>query len=251
MASSQYDISIQLQNNTSASQVVNIMSSSIDLKSNLNNNIEFRWNVTGYTFTTENIITLQYKGNNEANYSLYQGYINQSIASVVQVLNNLGIGYFYTYSELGNDYIATYNNNYTFGQLIIANSGDPATINWTMTEYSAPLVFIDANFNVKRASDGFVYQTEFSTGSGTFTVPSNVPLYLNPFSDTTQGVTTFWNTYTQATLSGTIDDGVNIISTGSITLLKNNGTMAFDTTPTVTLLAGGVYNINVSSSNPS
>ena len=246
------EISLAVKNNRNYPLELNIMGSPVNPRDTSNAYTEYRYDFSSFNFTNENYVQILYKRVGDVQYSIFTAQLQSpTLQAIVIALNQLGIGYFNLYTEGSNTFIGTNNDNYVFGGVNVYNAGDPATINWTMTEYTAPLVFIDANFHVKRASDGFIYHSEFGTGSGSFTLPANVPLFLNPFSDTTQGVTTFWNTYTQALLIGSISDGLNTITSGSITLLKNNGVMDFSSSPVVSLLAGGVYNLTVTSSNPS
>jgi len=120
-----FDISVNIVNNTSATQRVNLASSPIDLQANLNNTTQYRWDITTYNFSTSNKISVQYKANGAASFSVYQTGISGSLTSAVAGLNNLGIGFFYTYSASGITYITTYNNAYIFGQLSIDVSTPP------------------------------------------------------------------------------------------------------------------------------
>jgi hypothetical protein len=252
MSLANVDIALVVQNNTNADQTFLIMSSTVNPAStSINAVTEYTWDITAFTFTNETQIILQYRAIGIATYTNYTASLNASnLTSVINALNNLNIGTFATYISGGFTYISTYNDSYVFGQLNIVNSSANATINWTMTEYNSGGVIIDSNFVVSRVSDGFVYLSQTTAGSGSFSVPANTQLVLTPSSDTTQGVTSFWGIYTNATLSGLVNDTLTTISSGSITLLKNNGVMQFNASPNFTVLAGGIYNVIVGSSNP-
>ena len=119
------EISVNIVNNTSVTQRINLVSNPYDLQANLNNTTQYRWDITTYNFSTSNKISVQYKANGAASFSVYQTGISGSLTSAVAALNNLGIGFFYTYSASEVTYITTYNNQYTFGQLSIDVSTPP------------------------------------------------------------------------------------------------------------------------------
>jgi len=81
---------------------------------------EFRWDITGFSITNENTISIQYKGNDSTTFNIFVadlgGNNNQSIT---EALNLLGIGFFYIYDELGFTYLSTYNQTTEFGNVDI------------------------------------------------------------------------------------------------------------------------------------
>jgi uncharacterized delta-60 repeat protein len=112
------NLTLDLTNNVNYPVTANVLGSNIDLLDTSNNNIEYRWDVTGFVFAGENAITLQYKLNNDPYFSTYtQIVLSPSFDALITALNGLGIGFFSYYTESGNDYIGTYNNAYTFGDL--------------------------------------------------------------------------------------------------------------------------------------
>jgi hypothetical protein len=121
MSSSTYNIGIKVQNNTTAEQTINLLSNPFDLQNNLNAKTQYRWNITSFSFASETEITLEYKPVGASIYSIYSSSIQPNINSLLAALNNLGIGYFYTYSELGQTYVTTYNDQYVFNDLNIYN----------------------------------------------------------------------------------------------------------------------------------
>jgi hypothetical protein len=124
---SDVSISLDVQNNVNYPVQINIMGSPINLRDTSNATREYRWNVTTFTFGTENALTLEYKLNSSASYSIYNSILQSpNIEAVVIALNNLGIGFFNSYTELGQTYIGTYNQNYQFGQLNIYDSNATA-----------------------------------------------------------------------------------------------------------------------------
>jgi uncharacterized delta-60 repeat protein len=114
------DITLNIQSNVNYTTTANILGSSINLLDTSNATTEYRWNVTSFSFTNENSVSVQYKINGATNFSTFNAGIgSQSFQSVVNALNNLGIGTFNTYTEVGQVYIGTYNQNYAFGNLNI------------------------------------------------------------------------------------------------------------------------------------
>jgi uncharacterized delta-60 repeat protein len=147
------DISLNIQSNVNYTTTANILGSSINLLDTSNATTEYRWNVTSFSFTNENSVSVQYKINGASSFSTFDAGIgSQSFQSVVDALNTLGIGTFNTYTELGQVYIGTYNQNYAFGNLNIYLA---STIN-----------------------QNFVYGTGFNTASLFVTTPNN-QIYVN------------------------------------------------------------------------
>jgi hypothetical protein len=82
---------------------------------------EYRWDITGFTITNENTLSIQYRGTNTTSaFNIFVadlgGNDNQSI---IDALSLLGIGFFNVYDELGQTYISTYNQTTQFGNLDI------------------------------------------------------------------------------------------------------------------------------------
>jgi hypothetical protein len=125
----------------------------------------------------------------------------------------------------------------------------PATINWSLSEYSDPSTFIDANFEVTRVSDGAVYIDQLTGGSGTFTVPAGTTLRLRVYSFT-DNPPSYWHTWISATMRGYVTYNTGIIVDGSTTLYPNSGLLEFNASPNFTVVAGGTYDINVSTYSP-
>jgi uncharacterized delta-60 repeat protein len=147
------DITLNIQSNVNYTTTANILGSSINLLDTSNATTEYRWNVTSFSFTNENSVSVQYKINGATNFSTFNAGIgSQSFQSVVDALNTLGIGTFNTYTEVGQVYIGTYNQNYAFGNLNIYAT---STIN-----------------------QNFVYGTGFDGESAFITTPNN-QLYVS------------------------------------------------------------------------
>lgn len=111
-------LTLAVKNNVNYPVSANVLGSNIDLLDTSNNNIEYRWDVTSFLFAGENTVSVQYKANNDAFFSTFiQDVFYADFTAVIDALNKLGIGFFSYYSESGSNYIGTYNNDYTFGDL--------------------------------------------------------------------------------------------------------------------------------------
>jgi hypothetical protein len=128
------DIGLQIRNNTNYPQQINVMGNPANLLDTANATTEYRWDLTGFVITFENTISVQYKRNIDPTFDIFTWDLDgSSLQSVVIALNNLGIGYFNLYDELGSTYIGTYNQNYAFGDLNIFNPSISTTTTTTTT----------------------------------------------------------------------------------------------------------------------
>jgi uncharacterized delta-60 repeat protein len=120
---SSVDLSLNIQNNVNYPVQINVLGNPYNLLDTSNAKTEYRWDFTSFTFTNQNQIIIQYKQNSETSFTTYSGQLgSQTLQAIVDILNNLGIGFFNLYTELGNTYIGTYNDNYTFGQMNVFSS---------------------------------------------------------------------------------------------------------------------------------
>lgn len=122
-------ISINITNNTNGTIPLNIMGNPADLADIGNQTTQYRWDVTGLTFGTENFVSVDYRANALPNFTTYVApLLIQSVQGVLDALNGLGIGSFFSYTSGGNTYITNYNNDYVFGDVnIYDNSGSIVT----------------------------------------------------------------------------------------------------------------------------
>jgi hypothetical protein len=132
MSLSTYNIGIKVQNNTTSQQVINLMSNPYDEQSNVNSKTQYRWDITGLSFN-DGPLSLEYKASGSPSFLLFFGNANGNLPSILSVLNSLGLGYFYSYNELGQDYITTYNDDYVYGNLDLS-----FTLVTTTTTTAAP-----------------------------------------------------------------------------------------------------------------
>lgn len=189
MSLSEVDISLNIRNNRDYPQQINVMGNPSNLLDTANATREFQYDVTGFVFTNEDSVSIQYKLNNAASYTTFTGILpSQNIQGVIDVLNSLQIGYFNTYTQLGNTYISTYNNNYQFGAINIYSSTNTYGINpafisgtgfngGTFSSATSDFLYVAGNFGgyngttVSRiskinANNGSI-DTTFATNSGT------------------------------------------------------------------------------------
>ena len=165
MVFSEVDISLDIQSNVNYPVQISVLGNPYNLLDTSNATIEYRWNVTGFVFTTESFVIVQYRNNASPSFSTFTQQLQvQNLQGVVDALNLLGIGFFSLYTELGQDYIGTYNQNYTFGQL---NIYAPSIIN--------PAFFYGTGFDNSVAA--IATQTDGKIiCSGTFTTYNSTPV---------------------------------------------------------------------------
>lgn len=135
------EITILIKSNRSYVQGFNAMGSPYNGNDNANANQEYRYNFTGYVFNTSNsTLTIQVKGIGASTFTTFSTPFNgNTVQSVSQTLNTLSIGIFSTYTDLGQTYVSTHNDDNVYGdltiissvvsveQIIETESGDPLT----------------------------------------------------------------------------------------------------------------------------
>ena len=111
---------------------MNIMGSPINPLDTSNATTEYRWDISSFTPTSSDTISIQYKYITDLNYTTFSYIVpNPSPQSLIDALNTLGIGYFSTYTQLGQTYISTNNDNYDFGNLSITSNVVPPSLQLT------------------------------------------------------------------------------------------------------------------------
>lgn len=152
------EINILVKSNRGYVQGFNAMGSPYNGNDNANANQEYRYNFTGYVFNTSNsTLTIQVKGVGASQFSTFSTSFNgNTVQSVAQILNTLSIGIFDTYTDLGQTYVSTHNDDNVYGDLTISStavsveqvleteSGDPLTDennDFITTEVSSTTIF--------------------------------------------------------------------------------------------------------------
>lgn len=123
-------ISINIKNNTNGNIPMSIMSNPSNLGDISNQTTEYSWNVTGFSLTTENSISLQYRPNGLNDFTTFNTTLaTPTLQGVLDALNTLGIGSFFSTTSGGNTFIKNYDNDYVFGQLDIYDSAG-TSVTW-------------------------------------------------------------------------------------------------------------------------
>jgi hypothetical protein len=135
------EINILVASNRPYVQGFNAMGSKFNGNDNANANQEYRYNFTGYVFNTSNsTLTIQVKGIGASQFTTFSTPFNgNTVQSVAQTINTLGVGLFDTYTFFGDTYVSTHNDDNVYGnltiissivsveQIIETESGDPLT----------------------------------------------------------------------------------------------------------------------------
>jgi hypothetical protein len=152
------EINVLIKSNRNYVQGFNAMGSPYNGNDNANANQEYRYNFTGYVFNTSNsTLTIQVKGVGASLFTTFSTSFNgTTVQSVAQTLNTLSIGIFSTYTDLGQTYVSTHNDENVYGDLTISStavsveqiieteSGDPLTDennDFITTEVSSTTIF--------------------------------------------------------------------------------------------------------------
>lgn len=167
MSFAKIDISLKIRNNVSYPVPINVLGNSFNLLDTSNQTTEYRYDLTGFVFGSENQVLIEYKRVGEPTFQIYSGIFattqqEQTLENVLNVLNNLGIGSFQLYEQGGNTYIGTYNDNYVFGNLEINTNVNLVSPSFsTGTGFDAPVT------NLVTQSDGkVVYVGNFTQYNG-------------------------------------------------------------------------------------
>ena len=127
MSLSVVSITLNIRNNRTYPQRINVLGSPVNPLDTANALTEYRWDITAFTPSSSDTLTLDYKPLGASVFSTYTYQLsNPNGEALVAALNGLGIGYFSYYTELGQTYLSTNNDDYVFGNLTI-NSNAPVT----------------------------------------------------------------------------------------------------------------------------
>ena len=158
-------ITLNINNNVPYAVDMNVLGNPANLRDNSNATIQYRYDFTGFTFTNENYITIQYKAARGTSYSTFtQQLTSQNVQGIVTALNVLGIGSFQTYTQAGQTYVSTYNNNFVFTYINVFYQANNININpfISVWQTTAPL----EDVTLPLLSDG-VYNFTVDWGDGT------------------------------------------------------------------------------------
>jgi len=119
----QEEISLNIRNNRPYPQKISVLGSPVNPLDTSNALTEYRWNITSFVATASDILTLPYRNKNSAIFSTFTFSLsNPSGQQLANALNQLGIGYFNYYTELGQNYLSTNNDDYVFSDLGISST---------------------------------------------------------------------------------------------------------------------------------
>lgn len=229
---SEVDITIIVKNNRNYPQTVNVMGNPFNLRDTSNAVTEYKWNLTGFVFTVEYYITLQYRHKNEATFSLYTSNLEgQTVASVVSSLNQLGIGYFYTFVDLGQTIISTTNDTYVFGDLSILPDAGPTTTTTSTTTTAAPTTTTTTTTTTAAPT----------TTTTTTTTTTAAPTTTTTTTTTTAAPTTTTTTTTTTAAPTTTTTTTTTTAAPTTTTTTTTTTAAPTTTTTTTTTTLPVY----------
>lgn len=199
-------ISLAVRNNRNYPLPINILGSPVNLLDTANAYTEYRYTFTGFTFTNQNSVSVQYKPKSASNFSTFTGILqSQTLQGVVDILNQLGIGYFNLYTELGQTYISTNNDNYVFGNVNVFNNASPIYTPNALYDFNQSGVYNNGLTIVPDVSgNGNNGTGVVGTGNGTavnlsnfpYVAPSSIAGYLNmPSSPSNQYSVALPNAY--------------------------------------------------------
>lgn len=125
---------LNLVNTTTAPQQVSLFNNpftQVNTTSATNAQPKYEWDVTSFTFTSEQTVSIEYKLVGAASFTtVSDAIVANSIDGVVSALNGLNIGTFYTYSSGGSVFISVYSEVYVYQNL---NIYDSINVNVQMT----------------------------------------------------------------------------------------------------------------------
>jgi hypothetical protein len=231
MSLSTYNIGVKVQNNTTSQQVINLMSSPYDEQSNINSKTQYRWDITGLSFNN-GPLSLEYKASGSPSFLLFFGNANGNVASILSVLNSLGLGYFYSYNDLGQDYITTYNDDYVYGNLDLSFT----SVATTTTTTAAPTTTTTAAPTTTTTTT--IAPTTTTTAAPTTTTTTTIA----PTTTTTAAPTTTTTTTAAPTTTTTTAAPTTTTTTAAPTTTTTTTTAA--PTTTTTTAAVGSFTIS-------
>ena len=245
------DISLNVRNNTNYPQQINVMGNPSNLLDTANATTEYRYDLTGFTITNETSISIPYRRIGDPTFFTFTFDLEGTqLNSIVIALNNLGIGYFNLYDELGNTYIGTYNQQYEFGNLNVYNSTPttttttttttipPTTTTTTTTTTLAPTTTTTTTTTTLVPSTAFNLQLSLiSQSNACATYPSSLVTYFATFGSTLINGTILYtdNTLTTPIANGYYSNGTNSwLTAGGNGILANQSACIIPTTTTTT-----------------
>lgn len=210
---------LNLVNTTSAPQQVSLFNNPFNQVNNpsaTNTQPLYKWDVTSFTFTSEQTVSIQYKPVGASSFATVSAAIEAStINSVVSALNSLDIGTFYTYTSGGNTYVAIYSEGYVYENL---NIYDSVNVNVQMTLVDGDVqgvgqFTIKASNQVSPPPNGFVYFSTINSNNSFISDTTVAPSITIIFSLASNLFTKYFKVYQNGILidsqSGTYTSAYN------------------------------------------
>ena len=224
-------ITLNIRNNRTYPIRINVLGSPYNPLDTANATTEYRWDITAFTPSNDDVLTLEYKPVGAAVFSTftYQIY-NTNTEALISALDSLGIGYFQSYTELGQLYLSTYNDDYVFGLLTITNNGTPATSTTTTTTTGAPTsttttstTSAPTTSTTSTTTAAPTTTTSTTTAAPTSTTTTSTTAAPTTTTSTTTAAPTSTTTSTTTTLSfiigfgGAPEDACGFAASGTVT----------------------------------
>ena len=231
------DISLNVRNNTTYPQQINVMGNPSNLLDTANATTEYRYDLTGFTITNETSISIPYRRIGDPTFITFTFDLDGTqLQSIVIALNNLGIGYFNLYDELGNTYIGTYNQQYEFGNLNVYNSTPTTTTTTTTTTIPPTTTTTTTTTTIAPTTTTTTTTTTIAptttTTTTTTTLPASTAFNLQPSAisqadactNYPSGLVTYFATFGSTLIDGTILYTDNTLTTPIADGYYSNGT---------------------------
>jgi hypothetical protein len=156
------EITILIKSFRDYTQGFNAMGSKYNGNDNANANQEYRYNFTGYVFNTSNsTLTIQVKGIGASQFTTFSTPFNgNTVQSVAQALNTLNVGIFNSYTDLGQTYVSTHNDDNVYGDLTI--SSEIVSVQQDLiTQGGDPLVTQSGDYITTEVSNTTIFPVEY------------------------------------------------------------------------------------------
>jgi hypothetical protein len=250
------DISLNVRNNTNYPQQINVMGNPSNLLDTANATTEYRYDLTGFTITNEDNVSIQYRKVGDPSFSTFTwGLQGTDLQGIIIALNNLGIGYFNLYNELGNTYVGTYNDDYEYGDLAVYSNASPTTTTTTTTTTIAPttttttttttLVPPPPTTTTTTTTTTAAPTTTTTTTSTTTAAPTTTTTTTSTTTAAPTTTTTTTSTTTAAPTTTTTTTSTTTAAPTTTTTTTSTTTIAPTTTTTTTTTTLGGINVNV------
>lgn len=217
MSLSVVSITLNIRNNRTYSQRINVLGSPVNPLDTANALTEYRWDITAYVATSSDTLTLQYKPVGASVFSTFTYLLsNANSEAIISALNTLGIGYFNYYTELGQNYISTNNDNYVFGDLTIDSNiaPSPTTTSTTSTTTAAPTT-------TTTTSTTSTTTAAPTTTTSTTTTTTEAPTTTTTTTSTTTEAPTTTTTSTTSTTTAAPTTTTSTTTTTTIASVEN------------------------------